>query len=213
MKLTLLAFFLATAAAPAAIVQYTDQASFLAELRTGAFTADFIAQAAGDVGSSSLSLSGGTPPINVTIASLSADGSSPGELLWISDSGNLDKALGASVAFDDQLLISLDNFYAIGGHWFLGDVDDNYVAGSVTLVFSDNSTYTVTSSAFEESYRGFISDVALASVRVFPAGGPGHANSWVTLDNLTIGQPVPEPGAALLLAVGVAPILLHRRRH
>lgn len=76
----------------------------------------------------------------------------------------------------------------------------------MTLTFSDSSTFTMPSTAQANSFRGYISDAPLGSVRV---SGPG--TDYVTIDNLVVGSAVPEPGGGALFLLGSLG-LLHRRR-
>ncbi len=210
-RTTLLLPLLLTATAPAAIVQYTDPASFLAALnQPGAFFTDFSSLSPGDTGVISLFFSGGTPNVSLTIESRNADNTLDGNFLWVADDGDLDRALGVSDFNDNQLLIAAAGLYAIAGNWFLGDIGDNYLAGSVTLEFSDASTFDVDSDAFGNSWRGYISDTPLTGLWVRPTD-PDQTDGWVTVDNLTAA--VPEPSAALLGGLAAIGTLLRRRKN
>jgi hypothetical protein len=196
----------ASANAGAAVVEYTDRSAFLALLQPGYFSEDFSALDAGDQEATSLAFSGGSPPIGVTIETRNQADDFAGDNLWVAGTGTIDKGLGTSTSLTDRLRITGPNFFAIGGEWFLGDVDDDHVPGIVTLAFSDGSTAAVSSSLEEQAFRGYISDSPLTGLLI---SGPGTA--YVTIDNLVVGTPVPLPSAAGLFVAGLAAVLRRRR--
>ncbi len=209
--LLLAAFPCAVLSSPAAVVQYTDRAAFLAALRTGYFSTDFSTLTPGDQAVTSLSFSGGTPAINVDISSRNFSSSGPGDNLWVAGLGDIDAGLGAATTFSDSLRITAPSFYAVGGDWFLGDADDNFTAGTVTLVFSEGTTVSLNNLSPAGSFLGFISDTPLTGADVLPPA-PNLTGGWVTVDNLVVGNAVPEPGGAVLAGWVGAGLMLRRRR-
>ncbi len=206
MKYATLSLLLAASASHAAIVQYTDRASFLAALPGGYLSTDFSNLSPGDQGTSSLLLFNSVPGASLWVDTRDAANNFEGNPFWVSDTGNLSHALGASTTYSDQIRISNPGgFHAIGGDWFLGDIDDNYLAGTVTLTFSDGSIYNITSTSQSGSFGGFISDIPLTSVFVTPQD-PINTAGWATVDNLVI----PEPSTTLAGGVGI--LLLSSRR-
>lgn len=207
MKLhTLTAALVLTGAASlqAAIVEYTSQASFLAAAWSPRVTSDFSELPAGDQGTASVPLFGAT----VLLQSRAQVDSLEGNPLWVSSTGNITHAVGTSATFSDRLQISsLSGFHFIAAEWFLGDFDENHVAGSVFLTFSDGSVFEVASTSQSNSFRGYISDSPLFSVRVSPAD-PENVAAWVTVDSLT----VPEPSAVLLGGLSAVLMAATRRR-
>lgn len=196
---------------PAAIVQYTDRTAFLAALQTGYFSTDFSTLTPGDQTVTSLSFSGGTPSISVEISSRNFSSSGPGDNLWVADLGDIDAGLGAATTYSDSLRITAPSFYAVGGDWFLGDLDDNFTAGAVTLAFSEGTTVTLNNLSLAGSFRGFLSDTPLTGVDVLPPD-PNLTGGWVTVDNLVVGNAVPEPGSAVLAGLVSAGLMLRRDR-
>lgn len=193
----------------AAIVQYTDRVAFLAALTSTPVSTDFSDLTAGPFESTTLTLFGANPGAALLLETRDATNRFAGNNLWISDLGNLSNAVGAATTYSDQLRLGSSGFLAIGADWFLGDFDDNHLAGSVVLTFSDGTTQTVTSATQADSFRGFISDSPLTSVRVAPSD-PTTVAGWATIDNLTIA--VPEPSAALFGGLaGIVPLLRRRR--
>lgn len=200
---------LAGSGAPAAIIQFTDRAAFLAALPPGYFSTDFSSLTAGDQTVTHVTLNGGSPSLNVIVASRNGADSAAGETLWLADTGNVVTGLGNSTTFSDQLAISAPSFTAIGGDWFLADIDDDYVAGGVTLTFSDSTVFNVASTSQPGSFRGYISDAPLSGLKV-SAPDPNLTNGWVTIDNLVVS--VPEPGSAVFLGLALTGMFLRRRR-
>ncbi|GAA5116427.1 PEP-CTERM sorting domain-containing protein [Luteolibacter yonseiensis] len=192
-----------------AIVQYTDRPSFLAALTHAPVSTDFSTLVPGDLTSTSLTLFGDNAAATLLIETRDVANTFAGNNLWLSDTGDLNTALGASTTYSDQLRISkVGGFYTIGADWFLGDIEDNYLPGSVVLTFSDNSTYTVTSGSQAGSFRGFISDSPLASVLV-SSSDPTNVAGWATIDNLVT---IPEPSAFILGGIAALGTMARRRR-
>lgn len=206
MKSTFFLFLIAASSAQSAITQYTDRATFLAALPAHYLSTDFSDLTPGDQGVTTLTLFGSTPGAALLVEARNALNDFAGDNFWVSDLGDLDHALGAATTYSDQLRIS-GTFHAIGADWFLGDIDDNYLAGTVTLTFSDGSTYDISSTSQANSFRGFISDSPLTSVLVSP-DDPVNVAGWATVDNLAI----PEPSTSLLGAGGLLASALRRKR-
>ncbi|WP_422016757.1 PEP-CTERM sorting domain-containing protein [Roseateles sp.] len=127
--------------------------------------------------------------------------------------------LTANVATD---VITFSHFAqgitAFGGYFFGSDFNGQYQLGTVTLSVTDVAGHTVTqtvSDATTSSFIGFVSDGAqIASVSLYSEQLPSGDSLWPTARQLVLGQSisaVPEPGSALLLALGVVGLLLRPR--
>ena len=92
---------------------------------------------------------------------------------------------------------------------YLGDGTANLV--SVTATFSDATTavYNATAATFDYTFVGLAAPdgAFITSIQVTEAGGGG----WMGYDDVTIVTSVPEPGAALLGALGMLTLLRRRR--
>ncbi len=207
MKIKVFLLLLAAPISHAAITQFNDRSAFLAALPNGYLSTDFSNLTPGEQGTTTLTLFGANPGASLFIETRNAANDFAGNNFWVSDEGDLDRALGAATTYSDQIRIT-GTFHAIGAEWFLGDIQDNYLAGTVTLTFSDGSTYDVSSTSRAGSFRGFISDTPLSSVRITP-DDPANVAGWATIDNLAI----PEPSTSLLSAGGLLAVTLLRRRH
>ena len=169
---------------------FTSSASFLANVQPGAYTENFTGLSAmppasfsGGVFGYSISAPGDTFSNGDFIST-----SLPNEVLTVSFSSGAVTALGA-------------NFYAV-------NLSDAFQAVSLTLTLSDGTVETFTPSSVADSYRGFISTVAITSLTI---GGPG-TSLYAGLDNLTVGRAVPEPTGLSLAGLALAGLFVARRR-
>lgn len=196
-------------ASQAAIVQFSDRAAFLAALPSTYSSTDFSNLTPGDQGTSSITLFDSSPSTTLVLATRDIGGLFEGNPFWLSNEGNLDHALGAATTLSDQIRITSSvGFYAIGADWFLGDIEDNYLPGSVILDFSDGSNFIIGSLSQEDSFRGFISDIPITSITI-GSTDPTNAPGWVTVDNLVV---IPEPSAVLLSGLAVLALAGRRTR-
>ncbi len=123
--------------------------------------------------------------------------------------------LGTS-QIDEALTITFTsgNVKAIGANFFATDINDDFQAVRVLITLSDGTVEDFTPSSISDSYRGFISTSFISSLVI---SGPG-ASLYAGLDNLTVGTAgriidVPEPTSALLVGLGMAGLLISRRRN
>jgi MYXO-CTERM domain-containing protein len=222
MKTTTLALAAALVAlalpARAAVTVYTTQASFLSQL--GARGTDSFNDLVADT------------VVNPTVFTSTGNhftrtaGSFEYRLnvgTWYTLFNNRDASNPADVRLSPENAARALNFntfgqpvFGLGANFFITDVWGADTTGkSIKLTVTDinnavtNLTLTNTTAS---TYRGFVSTVALKSLSVI-AEKPIEDN-WATVNNFTLGStaPVPEPGSGLLAALGLAGLLLWRRR-
>lgn len=178
----------------AASTVYASSAAFLAQVAPGAYTESFDALANPAPGA--VPFAGGAYAYSAF---------APGDIYL---AGGF---LGTSLP-DEALTITFTsgNVSALGADFYVTDIADTLQAVSVTVTLSDGTVETFTPTSAADSYRGFVSDVAIASLTV---SGPG-VSLYAGLDNMTVGMAtvVPEPASWLLMGVGVAGLLAARRR-
>ena len=103
------------------------------------------------------------------------------------------------------------NIFAIGANFYATNLSDAFQAVLMSITLSDGTNVLFTPTSVSDSYRGFVSTVAITSLVLL---GPGQS-LYAGLDNLTVGAAlrlVPEPATWLLLVLGLAGILFARRR-
>jgi hypothetical protein len=190
--------------AQAAIVKYTDQASFLNAIQPGYYLENF-----NSVSNTSLTVS----PINFSNGTYSYRASAPND--FFGAGSNADKWLSTNTNTDS---ITFSNFSptitAIGGFFFATNFNGDLIPGAITAAVNGASSSLSASTNSALNFFGFVSNdgTALTSLATF-ATQP----NWPTVNNLIVGQavqPVPEPltilGAAT--AAGFGAILKRRAK-
>lgn len=127
---------------------------------------------------------------------------------------------GAGSAADGWLSTNIDgdaivfsNFtpgtVGFGGYFFASDINGAFVPdGTLLFTATDGGTFNYTlSGATTTSFLGFVSAAPLSSVSL-AAGG----DYWVTANDVTLAQPIPEPGAYAMLLLGLGVVGWRRRR-
>jgi PEP-CTERM motif len=191
----------AVAAAPAfaATTTYTTPASFLAQVAAGAYTNAFTG-APNTQPSFSFSDGGFAYTVSAPEVLLNDATYLSGTFI-----GNLYSNATLTVTFTGG------NPTAVGGEFFISDVNDRPVSAEVTVTLSDGTTTTYTPNGPSDGFRGFISNVAITSLTM-SAPGLGFYN---TIDNLIVGTAVaavPEAGTWLMMGLGLAGLALVRRQ-
>jgi hypothetical protein len=181
---------LAAAVAPALAVTniYTTQASFLANVAPGAYTEAFTRTSFAFVPSATFSAGG---------FSYTATATGGGNAVYLSGSflGN---------AFGNQsltLTFGGGGVTAVGGDFFITNIDEEFLAAPVSVTLSDGTSATFTPSAAGTPYLGFTSTTPITSLVMRVAG----TTRFNTIDNLTVGLAavVPEPGSYALMLAGL----------
>ncbi|MBV9388421.1 MAG: hypothetical protein JOZ78_18515 [Chroococcidiopsidaceae cyanobacterium CP_BM_ER_R8_30] len=177
-----------------AATPFTDQTSFVNSLQTGFYLNNFEQLTPGDTGATNISFAQNGFSYNI------ADNfpSNPGNLFVIQVNGG-SQALSTFFQTDPVIInFTSGNVTAVGGNFFLTDVNNNPIAGNLTINLNDGTSVTFSSSAstnfpfegFTTTGSTFITSLALGGV------GFGQFN---TIDNLYVGKvqnqtvTVPEP--------------------
>ncbi|MBY0233842.1 MAG: PEP-CTERM sorting domain-containing protein [Burkholderiaceae bacterium] len=170
---------------------FTSQADFLAHVQPGSYTENFDGLGNGPAGAQSF----GTGPFAFS-AFASQD-------LYLAGG-----FLGAS-QINDALTVNFGaGVNAFGANFFATDINDDFQSVLLTLTLGDGSTFSFTPASLADGYRGFTSDVDITS---FTISGPGNS-LYASLDNLTVGNGVPEPASLALVGLAGAALFATRRR-
>ena len=177
-----------------ATVVYTTSASFLSHVAPGSYTNTFTG------------LPNPPGPMSFSGNGFAYTASAPDDLYVLGG------FLGTNLP-NQALTINFTsgNVFAIGANFFNTNISDAFQATLMSIVLSDGTTETFTPTSLADSYRGFVSTVAITSLVLLAPGQSLYAG----LDNLTVGRAallVPEPATWLLLCLGLAGLLFARRR-
>lgn len=186
-----------SASAFAAPVLYTSSAAFLAQLAPGAYTETF----------TGLSSPAGTG-MAFSGSGFSYTASSVPDGLYLE--GDF---LGTNQVDSTLTLTFGANVNAIGANFFATNISDDFQVAAMTILLSDGSVTTFTPTSLGDSYRGFVSDVAITSLTL--TAGPNNRGFYAGLDDLTVGavpQQLPEPASLALAGLALAGLAATRRR-
>jgi hypothetical protein len=204
-SLSIAVFVLATGAAQASIVVYTTQASYLAAIANpGVDTFDDLSGA----GLIDMAL----PRTAGTFNYLAEAGPDSG--LYGAGNGT-DGYLSTDSPFDIALLSGFSSkVRGVGGFFFGSNVSGQFEPGAtIELMAADNqggyASYSVVNSDLS-SFVGFVWTGELAFVMVWTDSD----QSWLTIDDLTLGTAIPEPAtySLMLAGLGMMGVALHRRQ-
>jgi hypothetical protein len=198
-------------AATAATQVVTSDSTFISDLASGYYLNTFSGLTTGVQLPASIAFSGGSGPFSYTANDLTSFGlfSIPGvgTAEYLTTYGN-----GADLGFT----FLSGNVTAVGGNFFSTDTDGELTGDSITLLLSDGTTTTITSSSLS-SFVGFLSPgVFITSLDI----SPGTASDYATVANFYVGDyqapngggTTPEPATFGLLAGALSAGGLLRKR-
>lgn len=160
-------------------VTYTNQTTFLNNT-SSTYLENFNSLSNNDITSPrSFSGNGFSYSISATNGFFFASGNTGSQYLSTADSTN-------------NLIINFTsgNVTAVGGNFFLTNVNDNLVTGNVALALNDGTTLNLTSPASAPTpFGGFTTNTAITSL-TFTSGG---LQKYSTIDNLYVGTATTVP--------------------
>ena len=175
-------------ASHAATTVYTTQAAFAAALTGTSYTEPFT----GVTGGASVARSGNGYGYTVTSGSGTNTVYSSGTFIG---ANNVTQPLFVT--------LTTGSINAIGGNFFLTDINDAFVAQAVTINLSDGTTDTFTPTSVA-TFRGYIATTTLTSLTMLAS----PATTFNSVDNLTVARTaVPEAGTLPLLLGAMLPVL------
>jgi len=176
----------------------TDEADFLAQVVPGYYLEDFNGYSYGSYVEPTLALG----PVNGFSYVISAVGAGSNNLY--SGDGNMSTDSAA-----DALRIDFTGapVTAIGGFFFAGNINGDYIVNDVVITLSDGSTTTLSPYGADD-FAYFLSPNN--PILWMEINAPnGAAPAWPTMDHFYVGEYIPEPASLILLAL--AGLALRRR--
>ena len=181
---------------------YTSASSFLADAKLS-YSDDFTSVADGAFAGTYTAAGGSGLGFSVA----ATDG------LWSVGGGNI----STSSAGNSMTVNFTGGVNMVGGSFWAADMDGVATPGTVTLTFSDGGSYTSASSAFfgYSNANAWLTSMTLSLDSEYIDGNSFSTYQFGTLDGLTVGQAVPEPGtyaAFALLGTTLGAAVIRRRK-
>jgi|GEM_PF-961185 len=192
-------------AAQAMLMEYTDQASFLAAIESSYLFDDFD----GESGQTS-TVTGGPENGYEYSAEASTD-----DLFFANVTGNADNPALSTFSAGPTIEITFTGapVTAVGGFFFPTDIGGNVITGTITLDFNGGGSDSLLNPGVS-TFSGFTSTVPLAGLSI-DTQACASTSCYPALDNFYVGaaattSDAPVPATAALLALGVVGIGLRR---
>ena len=173
---------------------YTDQTTFLNNVRPGYYLETFDSLPKGNV-VPPLAFSANGFSYTAAPAAFNFFNVGPGTDVWLSTSTS-----NLSIIFN----MTSGNVTAAGGYFFLTAFLGNVTTGTVTATINDGSTSSILNPN-STSFIGFTPSSPILSLTVTPTVMPPNTNVFMTANDFIVGTAaVPDTsGGALLLGVGL----------
>ena len=176
---------------------YTNQAAFLAATQPGYYPETFNSLPQFTQLASPLNFSSNGFSYNATAPTAGFFNLGPSGDTWLSTFHEFDP-----IIFN----FTSNNVTAVGGFFFLTDLNGNAAGGTVTVTLNNGKMFSITD-ASSTSFIGFTTGVPIQSLTVTPPSG-GATLVFATVNDFITGKAVPETGSsALLLGLGMVGLL------
>jgi hypothetical protein len=177
---------------------YTNQASFLAATQPGYYLETF---------NSLPQFTSLTPPLNFSKNGFSYNVTTASGNPFFNIGPSGDTWLSTFHEFDPIVFnVTSNNVTAIGGSFFLTNVNGDISGGTLTVTLNNGSMFSITN-ASSTSFIGFTTGVPIQSLTVTPPAS-GSTLIFATVNDFITGKSVPETGSSvLLLGLGTVGLL------
>jgi hypothetical protein len=198
-SLTVIFCALTAGSAPAGVIVYTNQTDFLAAVKPGYYLETFDSLPQGVVLPSPQSFSGNGFAYNASVTVDFFNVGPPGDTWFSTDFA------GDPITFT----FTGRPVTAVGGFFFPTDLAGDVTPGTITLTLSDGTTQVLTNPG-ATTFLGFVSNgAAISTLTVTPSG---QDFTWATVNDLIVGQAIPEPTTVAVFGLLAAGAFGVRRR-